>query len=218
MKKIIALLMTLALAISAVAIPALAEDAGGAVDQVSSATQQNSQNNQAGRGGRGNPRQMPGQNGQMPGNGQIPGQNGQMPGQNSQVPDQNSQGTQNPWGMKPGKGGRRGGGTAGANGQAVKHGKLAIFDQLLADGVITQEIYDAISAWMQQKAPQAQQDTAAPAEGSEPPALPEGAQGEPAGMEAQLLKDLLDSGVITQAQYDMLLSRIQPASETASGT
>ena len=211
MKKTIALLMTLALVISAVAIPALAEEP--AVDQVTSATQQGGQNSQSAKGGRGGRQQMPGQNSQ---NGQAP----QMPGQNDQnsqapqVPGQNGRNSRMPG--RGGKGNRQGGFTAGTDGQTVKHGKTAVFDRLLADGVITQEIYDAIIAWMQQQAPQAQQNAEAPAEGtaptegSEPPALPDGtAPDGTASAQEELLKSLLDSGVITQEQYDQLAGALQ---------
>ena len=206
MKKTIALLMTLALVISAVALPALAEEPAGTVDQVSSATRQSGQNSQSAKGGRGSRQQMPGQNsqnGQMP---QMPGQNGQ----NSRMPG------------RGGKGNRQNKAAAGSGGQTVKHGKTAIFDRLLADGVITQEIYDAITAWMQQQAPQAQQNAGAPAEGtapaedtapaegSEPPALPDGtAPDGSASSQEELLKTLLDTGVITQEQYDLLVSALQ---------
>jgi len=195
MKKTIALLMTLALVISAVALPALAEEPAVTVDQVSSATQQNGQNNQFGHGGR---QQMPGQN----------NQNKQMP-------------------AKGGKNSRQGGFTAGTNNQSVKHGKTVLFDRLLADGVITQEIYDAITAWIQQQMPQTQQNAEAPAEGttpaegSEPPALPDGtASNGSASAQEELLKSLLDSGVITQEQYDLLVSALQtpPAPQAAPAT
>ena len=226
MKKTIALLMTLALVISAVALPAMAEEPAGTVDQVTSATRQGGQNSQSAKGGRGGRQQMPGQNSQ---NGQAP----QMPGQNDQnsqapqVPGQNDQNSRMPG--RGGKGNRRGGFTAGTDGQTVKHGKTAVFDRLLADGVITQEIYDAIIAWMQQQAPQVQQNAeapaegTAPAEGSEPPALPDGtAPDGTANAQEELLKSLLDSGVITQEQYDLLVGALQapqappaaPAAET----
>ena len=225
MKKIFALILALSLTACALALPALAEDAAGAVDQTSSATL----NGQAGFSGR---NRMPGQgnrNGQLP---QAPGQNNQngqapqMPGQNDQnsqapqVPGQNGQNSRMPG--RGGKGNRQGGFTAGTDGQTVKHGKTAVFDRLLADGVITQEIYDAITAWMQQQAPQAQQNAGAPAEGtapaedtapaegSEPPALPDGtAPDGTANAQEELLKSLLDSGVITQEQYDLLVSALQ---------
>ena len=200
MKKTIALLMTLALVISAVALPALAEEPAGTVDQVTSATRQSGQNNQFSRGGRGGRQQMPGQNSQNGQAPQTPGQNGQ----NSRMPG------------RGGKGNRQGGFTAETDGQTVKHGKTAIFDRLLADGVITQEIYDAIIAWMQQQAPQARQNAeapaegTAPAEGSEPPALPDSTASDgSASAQEELLKTLLDTGVITQEQYDLLVSALQ---------
>ena len=213
MKKTIALLMTLALVISAVALPALAEEPAGTVDQATSATRQGGQNSQSAKGGRGGRQQMPGQNSQNGQALQTPGQNGQ----NSRMPG------------KGGKGNRQNKSAAGSDNQTVKHGKTAVFDRLLADGVITQEIYDAIIAWMQQQAPQAQQnaeapaESTAPAEGSEPPALPDGtAPDGTANAQEELLKSLLDSGVITQEQYDLLAGALQapqappaaPAAET----
>ena len=193
MKKTIALLMTLALVISAVAIPALAEEPA-AVDQVTSATQATRQNGQPVRGGRGG-RQMPGQNGQ---NGQMP----QMPG-------------------KGGRNSRQGGFKGDHDDRSMKHG-TAIFDRLLADGVITQETYDAIAAWIQQQMPQVQQNAETPAEGTAPT---EGtAPAENTDEQAELLKSLLVSGVITQEQYDLLVSALQTppappaAPEAQSGT
>ena len=229
MKKTIALLMTLALVISAVVLPALAEDSDVAVDQVTSATQQNGQNIQSGHGGHGGRQQMPGQNnqnGQMP---QMPGknsQNGQMP----QTPGQDNQNGQLP--QMPGKGGkgnRRNGSTAVQNCRTLKNGKLAIFDRLLAEGVITQEVYDAIIAWLQQQMPQALQnaeapaESTAPAEGTEPPALPDGtAHADSTNEQEALLKSLLESGVITQEQYDLLVSALQtppaPPAAPAAGS
>ena len=207
MKKTLAIILTLSLAVCALALPALAEETAGTADQVSSATQ----NSQTARGGRA---QMPGQNGQMPDQND---QNGQMP----QMPDQNDQNDQNSQtSQMPGRSNR--GGKNGKNGHTEKAAKQDLFNQLLADGVITQETYDAIAAWMQAKAPQAQQDGTAPAEGSEPPALPEGeapAEGSepPSPPEGapdntavlQLLKELLDNGTITQEQYDLLAGGIQ---------
>ena len=114
MKKIIALLMTIALMISALALPAFAEGATETVDQVTTATRVTAQGGPNGQ----QPPMMPGngqndQNGQggqppmMPGNGQNDqgGPNGQQPpmmpgnGQN----DQNGQGGQQPPEM-PGNG------------------------------------------------------------------------------------------------------------------
>ena len=203
MKKLIALLMTLALVISALALPALAEEADATADATASATAVTA------KGGRGG---MPG-NGQqppaMPGNGQnnqndqqfpaMPGndensQNDQqfpaMPGydQNSQngpddQNDQNCQNSQN--GQKPsGKPGKGGNGRKNRNGQqppAVngsnpngQPGMLLDFEQLVKDGVIDQELCDKILNYMKEHAPQGQPGGNAPAENSETPAQPDG--------------------------------------------
>ncbi len=215
MKKILALLMAVTLVIGAAVLPALAEGTDGTTDSTTSATV-------TGKGGRGGNRQLPG-NGQMP---QTPGQNGQMPqmpgqnGQMPQMPGQNGQNTQPDQNQQPGKGIR--GGNRGY--RAGKHFDL---DQLLADGVITQEVYDAITNYMKENAPQAQAD-AAPAEGTEPPALPDGTvpaegselpaapEGEPGAEELQLLNDLLESGAITQEQYDTLTKNIAAPAPAAN--
>ena len=183
MKKIIALLMTLALVVSAVALPALAEGDNDTVDQVTTATKQ------TGRGGPGG-QQPP----QMPGNGQQGGPNGQQPpempgnGQNSQdsqdgqdsqeapeMPgrDQNGQNDQNgPNGQKPEGGpgnGKQGGkkqpmGRPGQQAPGSEPEKRLDFEQLVKDSVITQEICDAILNYMKEHAPQDQQGTAPAAE------------------------------------------------------
>lgn len=229
MKKILAIILTLSLAVCALALPALAEETAGTVDQVSSATQ----NSQTARGGRD---QMPGRNNrngqapQMPGQNNQDGQAPQMPGQNDQdgqapeMPGQNGQDSQSGQNSQasrtPGKNNR--GGKTGKSGRTEKAAKQDMFNQMLTEGVITQETYDAIAAWMQAKMPQAQQDGTAPAEGSEPPALPDGTapaegseppappEGAPDNSAAlQLLKDLLDNGTITQEQYDLLAGGVQ---------
>jgi hypothetical protein len=122
------------------------------------------------------------------------------------------------------------------------------FEQLVKDGVIDQDLCNKILEYMKQNAPQKQADETEPAEGSEPPALPDGskpeegseppalpdgsapaegseppagpedAQGSQGAMEEQLLKNLLDGGVITQEQYDLLLSQITTADSTESET
>jgi len=230
-KKIIALFMTLALVISVLAVPALAEENGSSADLVTSATASNGQNNLTGHGR--NNRNV--QNGQMP---QMPGQNDrngqvqQFPGQNDQnsqmpqIPGQNNQNGQNGQtpgrnGQMPGKGGRNG---RQGKGVAGVSGMQSVFDQLLADGVITQEVYDAIIAWISQHMPQAPQNTAVSAEGTEaaegtePPALPDAPQDNQADAQEQLLKELLDSGVITQEQYDLLISGLRIATAVPSGT
>ena len=238
MKKILAIILTLSLAVCALALPALAEETAGTADQVSSATQ----NSQTARGGRD---QMPGRNNrngqapQMPGQNNQDGQAPQMPGQNDQdgqapeMPGQNGQDSQSGQNSQasrtPGKNNR--GGKTGKSGRTEKAAKQDMFNQMLTEGVITQETYDAIAAWMQAKMPQAQQDGTAPAEGSEPPALPDGTapaegseppappEGAPDNSAAlQLLKDLLYNGTITQEQYDLLAGDIQIAPAAAPET
>ena len=185
MKKTLALLMALALVISAIALPALAEN--NTVDQTTSATMQTA------RGGRGGKGQMPGQNNrnsQMP---QMPNRNGQNGQQ--QIPDQNNQQ------QLPGKIGRKG--FRGENTAARTEKLEQWLTQLVTDGVITQEVSDAILAHVKEQLTQAQTGTAAPAESAEAPAeaAPEG------NPEEQLLKEMLDSGVITQEQYDQYAAR-----------
>ena len=186
MKKIIALLTTLALAISAVALPALAEDAGGTVDQVTSATQ-NSRNSHPVKDGRGGNRQKPGQNSTAP---QTPDA-----GITPQVPEQDSQA-----GQATVKNGKNGKNASAKKGKAARNDTQLVFDRLLAENVITREVYDAITAWLNSQSGQAQAAEAAPAENSET-----------VSAEAQLLKSLLDSGVLSQEQYDLLLSGLRSA-------
>lgn len=223
MKKTLALLMTLALVISALALPALAEETNVTTDQTTSASVQ------TGKGGRGGGRQMPqmpgqndqnsqlpqqpgqnsqdsqmpgrgGKNRQMPGNGQMP----QMPDQNNQQPGQDNQNSQQTLPRMDGRGMKHGG----------HGGRQQLFDQLLKDGIITQETYDTIAAYLQKNAPQQQDSTAAPADGAEPPAAPEGQteapEGQPESPEQQLLKDMLDKGIITQEQYDEYITKLTP--------
>ena len=181
MKKTLALLMTLALVISALALPALAEETNVTTDQTTSASVQ------TGKGGHGSSRQMP----------QMPGQNDQ----NSQLPQQPVLNDQNSQQALP-----------RMDGRSMKHGgrggRQQLFDQLLKDGIITQETYDAIAAYLQKNAPQQQDSTAAPADEAEPPAAPEG---QPEPPEQKLLKDMLDKGIITQEQYDEYMNKLTPA-------
>ena len=187
MKKTLALLTALALVICAIALPALAENT--TVDQTTSAT------TQIARGGRGGRGQMPGQNNrnnQMP---QMPNQNGQNV--QPQVPDQNNSQGQ----LLPGKGGRKG--FHGGNTTARTEKLEQWLTQLVTDGVITQEVSDAILTHVKEQIAQAQAGTETPAESTDPPAeaVPE------SNPEEQLLKEMLDSGVITQEQYDQYAAR-----------
>ena len=196
MKKMFALLMTLMIIISAAALPAIAEEGQDQTDTVTSATVPN---------GRGNRQGMP----------QAPGK--RQDGQQPQQPGSQQYGQQS--GMPRG----------GKNTQKARNGRMhnadsrqnQIFDQLLKDGVITQEVYDAIMTYLKEHLPTGQPEAPSqtdgtgvpalpegqtPAEGETPPALPENPQPEGESAEEQLLKDLLERGVITQEQYDLLCS------------
>lgn len=249
MKKMIAVMMALALAVIA-AIPVLAEEAAGTTDSVTSAT------TSPGKDGHGdmNRKQDGGQqppaapdNGQAAQEGQpVPAepdnsqaaQNGQpspaAPGirpngkngrQNQAVPGSRQDGQQSP-SAPEGRQTRKAGKTRSAAQSAQ------LFDRLLQDGVITQELYDAIMDYLKNQPqqspsavtvpaegsePPAEPDGAAPESGGEPPALPDGAPEMAGGPEEQLLKDLLDSGVITRDQYDLLLTRISAPAPAESG-
>ena len=216
--------MALLLMFSALAVPALAEEENSATDQITSAT------TQTGRGGRHQMPQAPGQNGQ---NAQMPGQNGQnaqMPGrndQNGQTPGQNGQNGQNT--QMPGRGGRHGNRSGSRNtpnqgNRTVRLGKHLDLAQLVAEGVITQEVCDAITNYLNEKAGQAQQPDAASAaaaddaESAGAPALPEDAPDGQGTAEEEVLNNLLAGGAITQEQYDQLLKRMTPPEPPATGT
>ena len=239
MKKVFAILMILALVVSA--IPVFAEDAAG-TDAATSATVA------AGKGGRNNGRDSR-QTPAMPGRGQN-GRKG-MPGSAQNVPamPDNSQGSQDSQQQAPvmpdnsqaapdtestpdtqqaaasakGQKGRNTQKQVRAGKNSLTKKTAAWLDQLLADGVITQEIHDAIVSYLeaQQSQTAAAEPTALPdstvrAEGTEPPVAPEGEA--PDSPEALLLKQLLDSGVITQEQYDALLPSFSaPAPAESNG-
>ena len=172
MKKGLALLTVLTLVIGAVALPALAEETGSTVDQVTSAT------TQAGHGSRNNRQQAPGQN-----------------SQDNQQAQPDGRGGRN---MKQSK-------TCG-----VRNGSLVDPSRLLKAGVITQEVYDAIMAYVKEQSSK-QADVTAPAGGTESPALPENSGDESAVTAEQILESLLNSGAITREQYDLLLPKTVPA-------
>ena len=226
MKQVFALLLTVILLISAVVLPALAEETPEPeVDQSASATVQ------AGKAGRGSQPQMPGSR-QNP---RRPGQNGQMPRQpdqnnwngQQQAPDDN----QNEQQVTPDKGNRNmKHSNRNANaGKAGKAEKQTLLDQMLKDGVITQEVYDTITNYMKEHAPHQPESSSAQAEGSEPSALPEektpddggeaqaAPEEQPEAVEQRLLRELLDNGAITQEQYDLIMSKLT-ASDAAAET
>ena len=134
--------------------------------------------------------QMPEMNGevsQMSENGQPP----QMP-ENGQAPQMNGNGPEDNFGF-------------------------ISFENYVADGTISQETYEAITKFMEENKPELPEGMAEGerpelpegAEEGERPELPEGAEeGELPEMKEgegpDLLKDLLEAGVITQEEYDAL--------------
>ena len=252
MKKTIAIIMTLALAASALAIPALADSGDTSTDIAITAKggpggqmRGNGQapNGQAPDNSRNNGQAQNGQvpdnsrnNGQAP-NGQGPNNsrnNGQAP--SGQAPDNSRNNGQTPNGQAPDNSRNNGqipGGQAsdngGSNGQvsggqapdssrmpeeAGKPGGkgMVSFEDMLKNGVIDQDTYDAIQKYMQEnkpedQAPQAKDDQGNPSRGQEGQEMtpPEGApeMNADAG-EDPMLKVLLEQGVITREQYDAI--------------
>ena len=188
MKKTLSILLALTLAVTAAA--ALAEDtaapAAGATQEIQTIA----------RGGRGH--------GRMPGNNQMPGK-GQMPGR----------------GRMPGRGGRRNDMRNPAQAPAQSNTQapdqlpgLPDLDTLVTKGVISQDTADKIKAWLEEHKPA--DLPAAPADGQQPEVPADGQQPEaPAeGQQPDLLKDLLEAGIITQAEYESLSAEMaanQPA-------
>ena len=222
MKKTIALLVALALTVSAAAALAAAP-----MDTVSGATQNQNITAKGGMNG-----QMPG----FPGNGQNNQQNGQLP----QMPG-NGQMDQNSWNGMNGKGfgGHHGGrGMRGGRGMFGGSRLQSLLAELVKENILTQETVDKINEYLNSKMPAAPaapaadssadataEDSAtlpalpdgqAPAEGEQPadaPALPDGqapAEGEDSP-ELKLLKEMLAAGIITQEQYDAIVARLAAA-------
>ena len=66
--------------------------------------------------------------------------------------------------------------------------KLVDFDEMVKNGTISQETRDSIRTYMENNKPEA------PAQGQAPVA----------GEQPDLLSDLLNAGIITQAEYDAM--------------
>ena len=241
MKKILAITLSLALLLSALfTLTASAEDAVTLANTTSAVMARGGRGGQMPGGNRGNGQmpQFPGnnnRNNQMP---QLPGNNGnnqipQMPGNNNgqmpQLPGNNgsqtaptaptdgtSSATQP---QQPANGNGFKGGKFGGFGH--RGGMRVSFEQLLKDGVITQETYDAIIAYIQKNAPAA---PAASTDGTAPAAPADGTAPEAAPSENPVLSDLLKDGVITQEQYDAIINASTtmasdlPVDTTAEGT
>lgn len=180
--------------------------------------------------------QAPDMKGQNDGQNQAPDMNGQNNRQN-QAPDMNGQNhAQND--RKPGEGSQ--------DGQQKPDGQNAPKDmptrldakKLLEDGVIDEETYNAIEAYLKENAPEkpegetdeTQQPPEKPEGGQDdaqqPPEKPDGETDDDSAEKPELpeiggvldevqLKSLLDAGVITQEQYDALLELLESSGDAA---
>ncbi len=147
--------------------------------------------------------QAPETDGQQAPQGEAPADsgNGQAPEMNGQAPQMNENGQRPPM-----------------DGKAPEAGFGFIeFKTYVEDGTISQETYDAITKYMEENKPELPKGVAngerlelpEGAKNGEKPELPEGAkEGEKPelkeGEGPDLLKDLLEAGVITQEEYDTL--------------
>ena len=220
MKKTIAILMALAMMIAAVA--AVAEDAAAAqttqTQQTDNLTAKRGHGPQGGPQGQqpGNGRQMP----PMPGDGQqvpqMPGStDAQAPADGQQAPEagqlpengqesggdeaQSADSSAQPGNTQPGNGNCQMPGKNGKNGRNGKNGQqgngfqmhgMLNADAMAARGVISQDTAAKVNAWMAQQMP------------------------------ASMLQQMLDAGVITQAEYEAMsadLSAQQASADAVSG-
>jgi hypothetical protein len=100
-------------------------------------------------------------------------------------------------------------GPAPTDGQAPSDGqhapgtdiRMIDFDAMVTSGAISQEPRDKIMAYMNEHKPEG-----APADGQQPPEKPADDQAPTDGQQPDLLSDLLNAGVITQAEYDALVA------------
>ena len=160
--------------------------------------------------------QAPDMNGQSNGQNQTPNMNGQNNGQN-QAPDMNGQ--SNGQNQAPNMNGQ---GNA-QNGQQKPDDQNAPKDmptrldakKLLEDGVIDEDTYNAIEAYLKENAPE--KPEGGEQDGQQPPEKPDGEADDDSadqpelpeiggGLDEVQLKNLLDAGVITQEQYDAIVA------------
>ena len=169
--------------------------------------------------------QMPQMNGEAPqANDQQAAENGEA-GANTQTPENNGAVQQPPMegmngkapqGQKP-QMGRGQGPQNGGNGRGPQMGRggakenfgFVPFENYVKDGTISQETYDAIKKYMDENKPELPEER----KEGEQPELSEGTTNGTAaendeqlkeGEGPDLLKDLLEAGVITQEEYDTL--------------
>ena len=195
MKKMFVLILTLAMLMSAMA--AIAEDGqggpmGGQPPTMGDSGPQNGQQP---------PEKPSGDQGQQPPE-KPSGDQGQQPpekpsgDQGQQAPQKGEQ----KWHEQPAETGDDQGQQHAQTGDRKQRPGMVDFDAMVTKGVISQETRDNIKAYMDEHKPEG-----APAEGQTstdgqtPPEKPEGVGG-------GLLADLLDAGIITQAEYDAMIA------------
>ena len=147
--------------------------------------------------------QLPQMDGQQPPQGEAPADNG-----NSHVPEMNGQAPQMGENGQPPQ----------MNGKGPEDGFGFIeFKNFVEDGTISQDTYDAITKFMEENKPDLPEgmeegerpELSEGVKNGEKPELPEGAKEDERpemkeGEGPDLLKDLLEAGVITQEEYDTL--------------
>ena len=148
------------------------------------------------------------------------GQGGPMGGpQQGQQDDRGQQPPEKPAGEKPADAPEKPSGEKGqqapektsgkkpADGQQPRKAddKRIDFDAMVTSGVISQETRDSIMAYMDEHKPEGEPaDRQHPDDDQQPPEKPADDQSPADGQAPDLLSDLLNAGVITQAEYEAL--------------
>ena len=213
------------------------------VDGTSSATLQTGNTNGNNTNGHGHHPGKPGKPGKPGSQSQSSGSAPADGDQNSNAPADGNQNANAPTdGNQNGSAPAQGTQPMDGNQQPGQAPGLVSFEALLQNGVITQETYDAIMAYMQQNQPAEAQNGAVPPalpegdtngnppvlpEGSDngnPPTLPDNADGSMVPPVNGLLQDLMTAGVLTQEQVDAITAWMATqapataAEETAADT
>ena len=188
MKKAIAMLLVLSLALSSLALAAAAEETGN-TDAVTSATQNPDKPGKSNRPAGENTPDSQNGNQSTAGHGRNGKQNGKQDRkQDRKQPAESGSGNTGNQQAAPGSKGRT----------RRQEGKAGVFQSMLKAGVIDRKTCRAILSWLQKNAGTA-----------------EAASGD--SVDEALIQTLLNEGVITQAQYEAMLAYLQqqaPQNET----
>ena len=213
MKKIFAVILTIAMLMTAAA--AIAEGQGGPMGgpqqgQMRQGSQQGGMGPQGDRGQQ-PPEKPSGEKGQQPPEKPSGEQGQQAPQKPDAAPEKPSgekpadapEEPEDLTGEKPADAPEMPSGEKPADGQQPRKAddKRIDFDAMVTSGVISQETRDKIMAYMNEHKPKG-----APADGQQPPEKPADDQAPTDGQQPDLLSDLLNAGVITQAEYDALVA------------